>query len=53
MGTIALGGFIGGLLGFCAPMYHLAVTGNRTTFSKMMPIGGVSMMVGWGALMFA
>jgi uncharacterized membrane protein YgdD (TMEM256/DUF423 family) len=53
LSKVALGGFIGGLAVFCAPMYHLAVSGRKSSFSQMMPIGGVSMLVGWAALMFA
>lgn len=53
LSKVALGGFIGGLGVFCAPMYHYAISGRKSAFSQMMPIGGVSMLVGWGALMFA
>lgn len=52
-GKVALGGFTCGLLLFCAPMYYSAAIGTKSSLSKLNPIGGVGMLLGWGALMFA
>ena len=51
--VLAAGSFCLALLLFCAPMYHLAITNNKSAFSKLMPVGGISMMLGWGVLFFA
>ncbi len=50
---IAAGGFIIGQLLFIAPLYVSAIKGKQPMLSKVMPIGGTSMMAAWLALIFA
>ncbi|CAM6002603.1 unnamed protein product [Sphagnum balticum] len=50
---IAIAGFILGQIFFISPLYISAVRGKDSTLSKVMPVGGGSMMVGWLALLFA
>lgn len=50
---IAAGGFIVGQLLFIAPLYASAIKGKQPVLSKLMPVGGTSMMGAWLALIFA
>jgi len=50
---IAAGGFIAGQVLFIAPLYVKAISDKKTTFAKVMPIGGAGMMTGWASLIFA
>lgn len=50
---VAIGGFLGGLGIFVAPLYCMAVSGKNEFISKTMPIGGFAMLVSWLALIFA
>lgn len=51
---IAIGAFLVGQVCFVAPLYYTAITDKKHgTLSKMMPVGGSSLMLGWGCLLFA
>lgn len=50
---IAAGGFILGQLLFIAPLYISSVKGKQPLLSKVMPIGGTSMMAAWLSIIFA
>jgi uncharacterized membrane protein YgdD (TMEM256/DUF423 family) len=50
---IAAGSFVAGQVLFIAPLYASAIRGKDPYLRKIMPVGGGSMMVGWGALIFA
>jgi uncharacterized membrane protein YgdD (TMEM256/DUF423 family) len=50
---VAVAGFIGGQLLFTAPLFVYAINGRSATFAKIIPLGGVSTMVAWPALIFA
>ena len=49
---IAAGGLIGGLFLFCLPLYIMAVNGRSEGTKLMAPIGGVSLLTGWLAMIF-
>jgi uncharacterized membrane protein YgdD (TMEM256/DUF423 family) len=44
--------FIAGLILFCGSLYALAL-GSPRAFGAVAPIGGLSLMLGWGALALA
>jgi uncharacterized membrane protein YgdD (TMEM256/DUF423 family) len=44
--------FIAGLVLFCGSLYALAL-GSPRAFGAVAPIGGLSLMLGWGALALA
>lgn len=51
---IAIGAFIVGQVLFVAPLYYTAVTDKKhATLSKMMPVGGSSLMLGWTCLLLS
>jgi len=50
---VAAGCFIAAQLLFVGPLYASAIKGKTPILSKLMPAGGGSMMIGWGALLFA
>lgn len=52
--NLAVGAFVAGQTFFIAPLYYTAVTDKKhSTLTKMMPVGGASLMLGWGSLIFA
>lgn len=51
-GAVAGWAFLVGLLVFCGSLYALALTGTRW-LGAVTPFGGVSLLVGWGALAWA
>ncbi len=50
--TVACGFFLAGILLFSGSLYLLALTGARG-FAFVTPIGGLSFLIGWGALALA
>jgi uncharacterized membrane protein YgdD (TMEM256/DUF423 family) len=50
--TVASGFFLAGILLFSGSLYLLALTGARG-FAFVTPIGGLSFLIGWGALAYA
>lgn len=51
---IAIGAFLVGQTLFIAPLYYTAITDKRNaTLTKLMPVGGSSLIVGWTCLLFA
>lgn len=52
--NLAVGAFLIGQTFFIIPLYYTAVTDKRhSTLTKLMPVGGASLMLGWGSLIFA
>jgi uncharacterized membrane protein YgdD (TMEM256/DUF423 family) len=49
---IAAGGLVGGLLLFCLPLYVMAVQGRSEPMKALAPVGGVSLLAGWLAMIF-
>ncbi|MBI2393377.1 MAG: DUF423 domain-containing protein [Deltaproteobacteria bacterium] len=49
---VAAYAFGAGLLLFCGSLYALAL-GSPRAFGAVAPLGGLSFMIGWGALAFA
>jgi len=50
--TVAVAGFLGGVMLFSGSLYVLALTGEKA-WGLITPLGGVSFLVGWGALGWA
>ncbi len=51
---MAIGAFFVGQALFIAPLYYIAITDKRNKyFTKLMPVGGSSLMLGWLSLIFA
>lgn len=50
---VAVGGFIVGQVLFVLPLYLTAIYGRNQYLSKIMPVGGVSMVLSWLGLLFA
>lgn len=50
---VAATGFIAGQLFFITPLFLSAILGKNQYLSKAMPVGGGSMMIAWGSLVFA
>ena len=50
--TVAGWAFAAGILLFCGSLYLLALTGLSAA-GALAPVGGISLMVGWGALLMA
>ncbi|CAM9724551.1 unnamed protein product [Phaeothamnion confervicola] len=42
---------VSGVVLFCAPVYHYALTGDKS-FNKVAPFGGVCLMAGWLSMAF-
>ena len=55
LGNMSAGVFQVGILGFCASLYYRATEGAGSLGSLhwITPIGGFSLMIGWGLLVFA
>ena len=51
-GGVALWCFSGGIALFCGSLYAMTVTGVRV-LGAVTPIGGLLLLAGWGALLFA
>lgn len=49
---IAFGGLVGGIALFCVPLYVMAVQGRSEVMKNLAPIGGVSLLAGWIAMIF-
>lgn len=50
---IAAGGFLFGQALFIIPLFIKAVKGREAPVGKVMPFGGIGIMLGWLCLMFA
>ena len=50
---VALLGFLLGFVCFVGPLYYTAIAGKHQVLSKLMPVGGLSMIAGWINLIFA
>lgn len=51
---IAVGAFLVGQTLFIAPLYYTAIKDKRhATLTKLMPVGGSSLIVGWASLLVA
>jgi len=51
---IAIGAFLIGQALFIAPLYYTAIADKKhATLSKLMPVGGSSLMIGWTCLLLA